>query len=175
MDRGIVLENAAEKLKRRKQPKSIIELPSHAEFRSLVKTLREAPLAVASGATAMVEFLAYSGMRVGEAREVRFEDVNLEAGSVLITGGELGTKNHQERVIPLFPNLRNLLVRLITAQDSTEVSERIFEIASLVARSRALPKCLSARGASAVRSSLAVISGPRTPTFRRSPRGRGGL
>ena len=130
VDRGIVLENAAEKLKRRKQPKSIIELPSHAEFRSLVKTLREAPLAVASGATAMVEFLAYSGMRVGEAREVRFEDVNLEVGSVLITGGELGTKNHQERVIPLFPNLRNLLVRLIAAHDSTDVSERIFDIAS---------------------------------------------
>ena len=83
VDRGIVLENAAEKLKRRKQPKSIIELPSHVEFRVLVKTLREAPLAVASGATAMVEFLAYSGMRVGEAREVRFEDVNLEVGSVL--------------------------------------------------------------------------------------------
>ncbi len=130
VDRGIVLENAAEKLKRRKQPKSIIELPSHAEFRSLVKTLREAPLAVASGATAMVEFLAYSGMRVGEAREVRFEDVNLEAGSVLITGGELGTKNHQERVIPLFPNLRNLLVRLIAAHDSTDMSERVFDIDS---------------------------------------------
>ena len=130
VDRGIVLENAAEKHKRRKQPKSIIELPSHAEFRSLVKTLREAPLAVASGATAMVEFLAYSGMRVGEAREVRFEDVNIEVGSVLITGGELGTKNHQERVIPLFPNLRNLLVRLIAAHDSTDMSERIFDIAS---------------------------------------------
>ena len=78
----------------------------------------------------MVEFLAYSGMRVGEAREVRFEDVNLEVGSVLITGDELGTKNHQERVIPLFPNLRNLLVRLIEARDSTDMSARIFEIAS---------------------------------------------
>ncbi len=130
VDRGIVSENAAEKLKRRKQPKSIIELPSHVEFRALVKTLREAQLPVASDATAMVEFLAYSGMRVGEAREVRFEDVNLEVGSVLITGGELGTKNHQERVIPLFPNLRNLLVRLIAAHDSTDVSERISDIAS---------------------------------------------
>jgi integrase len=130
VDRGNVLDNAATKFKRRKQPKSMIELPSHAEFRALVKSLRDAPLAVASGATAMVEFLAYSGMRVGEAREVRFEDVNVEVGSVLITGGELGTKNHQERVIPLFPNLRNLLVRLIAAHDTTDLSGRIFEIAS---------------------------------------------
>jgi len=78
----------------------------------------------------MVEFLAYSGMRVGEAREVRFEDVNLEVGSVLITGSELGTKNHQERVIPLYLNLRNLLVRLIAARDSTDLSGRIFDIDS---------------------------------------------
>jgi len=129
-DRGILLDNAAEKFKRRKQPKSMIELPSHAEFRTLVKTLREAPLAVASGATAMVEFLAYSGMRVGEAREVRFRDVNLDLGSVLITGGELGTKNHQERVIPLFPNLRNLLVRVMNARDVTDADARIFNISS---------------------------------------------
>ena len=49
---------------------------------------------------------------------------------VPITGGELGTKNHQERVIPLFPNLRNLLARLIAAHDSTDMGERIFDIAS---------------------------------------------
>lgn len=129
-DRGILLGNAAEKFKRRKQPKSIIDLPSHAEFRVLAKTLREGPLAVASGATAIVEFLAYSGMRVGEAREVRLRDVNLDSGSVLITGGELGTKNHQERVIPLFPNLRNLLVRVMSARDLTNMDARIFNIAS---------------------------------------------
>ena len=42
VDRGIVLDNAATKFKRRKQPKSMIELPSHAKFRALVKSLREA-------------------------------------------------------------------------------------------------------------------------------------
>ena len=129
-DRGILLDNAAETFKRRKQPKSIVDLPSRPEFQTLVKTLREAPLSVASGATAMVEFLAYSGMRVGEAREVRFRDVNLELGSVLVTGGELGTKNHQERSIPLFPSLRNLFVRIVKARPVTDSNARIFDIAS---------------------------------------------
>ena len=129
-DRGILLDNASETFKRRKQPKSIVDLPSRPEFQTLVKTLREAPLSVASGATAMVEFLAYSGMRVGEAREVRFRDVNLELGSVLVTGGELGTKNHQERSIPLFPSLRNLFVRIVKARPVTDSNARIFDIAS---------------------------------------------
>ncbi|MEO8352066.1 MAG: site-specific integrase [Chthoniobacteraceae bacterium] len=129
-DRGIVLDNPAESFKRRKQPKSMIDLPSRDEFRALVKSLRDAPFAVASGAATMVEFLAYSGMRVGEAREVLFRDVNLSLGSVLITGGELGTKNHQERVIPLFPNLRNLLVRVIEQHPDAGSDARIFEIAS---------------------------------------------
>ncbi len=129
-DRGIVLDNPAENFKRRKQPKSVIELPTRDEFRVLVKTLRAAPFAVASGAAAMVELLAYSGMCVGEACEVRFRDVNLELGSVLITGGELKTKNHQERVIPLFPNLPKLLVRVMEELDDTNPDTCIFKIAS---------------------------------------------
>ncbi len=129
-DRGIALDNPAEKFKRRKQPKTMIDLPSRDEFRVLVKSLRDAPFAVASGAAAMVEFLAYSGMRVGEACEVLFRDVNLELGSVLVTGGELGTKNHEERVIPLFPNLRNLLLRVMEAREDADPDARIFKIAS---------------------------------------------
>ena len=69
-------------------------------------------------------------MQVGEAREVRFRDVNLELGSVLVTGGELGTKNHQERSIPLFPSLRNLFVRIVKARPVTDSNARIFDIAS---------------------------------------------
>ncbi len=92
IDWRIVLDTAATKFKRRKQPNSMIELPSHSEFRTLVKSFRNAPLTVAFGATALVEFPAHTGMRVGEPHEVRFEDVKLEVGSMLTTGGEWGRK-----------------------------------------------------------------------------------
>lgn len=129
-DRGILMDNPAEKFKRRKQPKTMIDLPTKAEFFQLVQHLRLASRCVASGAADMVEFLAYSGMRVGEAREVCFCDVNFDLGTLRITGGEGGTKNHQERVIPLFPSLRRLLTRICENRPPAHSSDRIFKIES---------------------------------------------
>lgn len=129
-DRGILLDNHADKFKRRKQSKTVVEIPTRAEFLTLVKALRDAPFAVASGSADMVEFLAYSGMRVGEAREVRLCDINFDRGTLLITGGELGTKNHEERTIPLFPNLRNLLLRMLARKPMSDATARIFSIES---------------------------------------------
>jgi len=53
--------------------------------------------------------LAYSGLRLGEARAVRWQDINFEFGTLLVTGGEDGTRNHEVRTVPLFPPLRKLL------------------------------------------------------------------
>jgi len=128
--RGILLDNHADGFKRRKQPKAVVDLPTHEQFRVLARTLREAPQAVASGAADMVEFLAYSGMRVGEAREVCFRDVNFELGTILVTGGELGNKNHEERSIPLFPNLRKLISGIQAARPACDPASRIFGILS---------------------------------------------
>lgn len=129
-DRGILLDNHADKFKRRKQSKAIVKIPTRSEFQTLVQALRDAPLAVASGSADMVEFLAYSGMRVGEAREVRLCDINFDNGTLLITGGEIGTKNHEQRTIPLFPNLRNLLTRMLARKPANDANTKIFSIAS---------------------------------------------
>ena len=128
--RGILIDNHAEKFKRRKQLQATVVMPDRAQFTALVKELRNAPRAIASGAADMVEFLAYSGMRVGEAREVRFRDVNFNLGTVLITGGEGGTKNHQQRTIPLFPNLRNVIDRVKTSRRMHDSNARVFDILS---------------------------------------------
>ncbi|MEP6670278.1 MAG: site-specific integrase [Chthoniobacter sp.] len=129
-DRGILMDNRAEDFKRRKQPKAVVDVLTRPQFQVLVKALYASPIAVASGAAAMVEFLAYSGMRVGEAREVRFCDVNFETNTILITSGESGTKNHEERTIPLFPNLRNLIQRIKAARPTADANDRIFQIDS---------------------------------------------
>jgi integrase len=129
-DRGILLDNHADKFKRRKQAKAVVRIPTRQEFRSLMVGLTSAPKAVASGAAAMVAFLAYSGMRVGEAREVKFRDVNFEQSRVLITGGVGGTKNQEERSIPLFPNLRKVVKRLLETTHDASPNARLFSINS---------------------------------------------
>jgi integrase len=131
--RGILLDNHADKFRRRKETKAVVRIPSRQEFVALMTGLNTAPKAVASGAAAMVEFLACSGMRVGEAREVRFHDVNLEplpTGRILVTGGLGGTKNNEQRVIPLFPDLRKVVKRLIDNAADEPPSSKLFNILS---------------------------------------------
>jgi integrase len=104
----IVLDNPADTLKRKKEPKAGIVIPSKDQFRVLVNELRSGHRSTGEAAD-LVEFLAYSGCRVAEARGVRWRDINERLGSVLITGGETGTKNHQARTIPLFAPLARLV------------------------------------------------------------------
>ena len=126
--KGIILDNPAEKIKQRKAAQAKIEIPSKAQFRLLVEEIRREPQAVRSGAADFTELLAYSGMRLGEAREVCWRDVNFDLETLLVTGGELGTKNHEMRTIPLFPPLRALIER-IKAQRGHKMptDARIFE------------------------------------------------
>ena len=75
-----------------------------------------------------VEFLGYSGMRLGEATQVCWRDVKFDADSLLITGGEQGTKYHEVRTLPLFPPLRRLLERLASTHHTA--SDRVFSLSS---------------------------------------------
>jgi integrase len=129
-ERGILLDNYAEKYKRRKQSKNVPDIPSRNDFFKLVTGLRASPKAVASGAADMVEFLAYSGTRVGEAREVSFCDINFDKRMLLITGGELGTKNNEQRTIPLFPDLRKLFQRMFEENPNRKPNSKLFPILS---------------------------------------------
>lgn len=107
---GLLLVNPAKDLSRRKQPRVSIRIPSHAEFATLIQTLRQDPRSCE--AAALVQLLAFSGMRLGEGCEMRWRDINFDAGRFTVTGGESGTKNHETREVPLFPVLRIFLERL---------------------------------------------------------------
>jgi len=108
---GFVLDNPAKVIVRRKNDKTAIVIPTREQFATLVETLRV--LDPRSGPAAeLVELLAYSGMRKGEANAFCLADVDFDRGAFTVTGGELGPKNHEARVVPLFPVLRDFLERL---------------------------------------------------------------
>jgi integrase len=123
----IILENPALEVKKRKVGKAKLVIPTKDQFRVLVEKLRAEPRV--KQAADFIEFLGYSGLRLGEATQVVWRDVNLEADTLLVTGGEHGTKNHEVRTLPLFPPLRRLLERLATYRE-TVASERLFSIDS---------------------------------------------
>jgi len=75
---------------------------------------------------AIYSFLAYTGARFGEARDVLWEDVRLEDGAhgfvVIRRGGSDGrTKSGRSRRIPIHPELRPVLAGLNRHPDSPRV------------------------------------------------------
>jgi integrase len=122
----ILLDNPADILKRKKEPKTGIVIPSKEQFRALVNELRSGHRSTGEAAD-LVEFLAYSGCRVAEARSVRWRDINKRLGTVLITGGDMGTKNHEARTIPLFVPLARL-VESMREGKGAQGEASIFEI-----------------------------------------------
>jgi len=129
--KGLLLDNPAEEIDNRKAMVSAVQIPSKAQFCQLAEVLRLEPqAAVRCGAADFAEFLAYSGLRLGEATEVRWRDINFKLGTLLVTGGELGTKNHETRTIPLFPALRRLIER-IQSGGGHDAEERIFKLQTI--------------------------------------------
>jgi integrase len=123
----IILDNPADTVKKRKTDKPHIVIPTKEQFRTLLAALRNEPRA--KEAARLVEFLAYSGLRLGEAREVCWRDINFDLNTLVVTGGEIGTKNHEFRIVPLFAPLLRFLIDLKKEQNAGENS-KVLHLAS---------------------------------------------
>lgn len=111
---GVLLENPAVELKRVRVKQKDLQLPEREQFKLLVEKLRHCKGAWGDRVSDLVEFLAYSGLRVhSEAVWVKWEDVDWDRKQIVIRGDpETGTKNSEMRRIPILPNMEQLLIRL---------------------------------------------------------------
>jgi len=128
MREGLILENPARVVERRKQPQAKVVIPTKAQFKTLLATLRQSDVRYHEAAD-LCELLAYSGCRLGEATSMTWGDVNFELKQFTVTGGEYGTKNHEARTLPLFPALEEFLVRVRPLMpEPVQPSDRIVQI-----------------------------------------------
>ncbi len=109
VERGALPRSPAAHLKRRKVAKPRIAVPTREQFGRLLAELRRNHQQ--RGAGDLVEFLAASGCRLGEAVAVRWRDVDFQRGTLTI-GADGQTKNGEARTVPLFPPLRAFLEAL---------------------------------------------------------------
>lgn len=123
---GLMLSNPAKDIKRRKIVNQPIEVPTREQFQKLIAAIRHSDgrpdsQRKAKAGADLVELLAYSGCRIHEGISIRWSDIDFHKTTIKITGGERGTKNHEERLIPMTEALRTLLQRL--RADRTEARE----------------------------------------------------
>jgi integrase len=67
-------------------------------------------------------------MRLNEALSLRWRDVNFSRGVFTVTGGERGTKNYEQRTVPLFSEMRALLERIKRKRGGIEQNDFVIRI-----------------------------------------------
>jgi integrase len=105
---GLILDNPARVVKRRKVVDKEIVIPTREEYGNLLEEIAKLDERARDSAK-LVQLLALSGMRLGEATRIVWREVDFEKGQFTVSGGEVGTKNGETRIVPLFPRLRRFL------------------------------------------------------------------
>jgi site-specific recombinase XerD len=140
LERGLILSNPAKHIKRRKVISKQIVVPSLDQFAQLVSAIRlsdgkkDNQKKSKDGAD-LVEFLAYSGARIGEVvgggdanerRPMLWSDVHFDRGTIFLPG----TKTEAApRTIPMPERLREFLTRL-KAEKKPQPTDQIVPIKS---------------------------------------------
>jgi integrase len=140
IDRGLLLFNPARRIRRSKIVSKSIVVPSLDQFCCLINAIRlsdgrKDSQGKAKEGADLVEFLAYSGARIGEVtggcyakfkRPLLWSDINLERSTVFLPG----TKTEAAaRTFPMSDRLRELLLRL-KAEKNPRPDDPIFTIKS---------------------------------------------
>jgi integrase len=128
---GARFNNPAGELSRVKVRQKQLQLPSREEFLRFVEEIRTAGARQSKDCANLVRFLAYSGVRFGEAKYVTWADANFARGQLHVRGDpETATKNGETRYVPMIPELEQMLKDL-RRERPTETADvtvmRVFE------------------------------------------------
>ena len=132
---GMMLDNPAKEITRRKLSREKIIIPTKDQFRQLLETMRKNN---GKDSADLVEFLAYSGCRLSEVvgdpasgkPPMLWGDVNFELKTFTVQGKGRGDEG-KTRTVPMFPPLERLLVTLKDKLPAEpKAIDRIFTIES---------------------------------------------
>jgi integrase len=113
VDSGARFGNPAANLSRMRIRAKRLELPSRDEFLRFVEEIRTAGARQSRDCANLVRFLAYSGVRIGEARFVTWADADFSRHQLHVRGDPItATKNGETRYVPMIPELETMLREL---------------------------------------------------------------
>lgn len=126
---GARFNNPAAALTRVKVRQKRLELPSRDEFLRFVDTIRTAGARQSKDCANLVRFLAYSGVRIGEARYVTWADANFDRRQLHVGGDPItATKNGETRYAPMIPELEQMLRELRKERSDEPTSATIMRV-----------------------------------------------
>jgi integrase len=125
VEAGARYDNPATQIKRKKIRQKLMHLPSQEQFPELVKAIRNSDGGWGDRCADLVEFLAFSGCRKGEAARVEGQHCDFEKNEIAVLGDPVtGTKNWEIRRVPMIPDMHRLLERIKCARDQQEFAAK---------------------------------------------------
>ena len=129
VEAGVVYSNAAAAVKRAPVRGKQIALPTIEKFNALIAEMRTGHSRDSINCADFAAGLAFTGCRVGEAREIAWRDVDFDAGEIVVRGdATTGTKNWELRRVPLIPDARALFQRMLSERVGESLDAKLFRV-----------------------------------------------
>jgi len=119
VEHGYRVDNPPQLVDRRRDKPKELHLPSQAQFQEMATHIETSGAGQAKDCGNLFRFLAFSGLRIDEARHVLWKDVDFDKGLLHVRI----TKNGKARWIPLNSSLRQLLENM-RAERSNESPDK---------------------------------------------------
>lgn len=126
---GARYDNPARKLKRQaERPKKLI-LPSNDQFSAFVKEIESGGSGKSQPCADLVRFLTFGGFRKMEADHVLRADLDFNGGHIKVFGDPAHrTKNNEFRSVPMLPEMRELLLRLLAEKPDMRPEDPVMAV-----------------------------------------------
>ena len=129
IEAGVVYSNAAAIVKRAPLRAKKVALPTTDKFNALISEMRAGHGRDSINCADLAAGLAFTGCRIGEAREIAWQDVDFDAGEVVVRGdADTGTKNWELRRVPLIPDVRALFERMRSERFGEPLDAKVFRV-----------------------------------------------
>src|SRR2546430_340946 len=106
----------AKEMKRLSETSKRLRLPEPDQFEKFVKEIESSGSGFSKPCAELVQFLAFGGFRINEARYITWADCDLRRGKISVSGEpETGLKGRgagETREVPMIPDMRRLLERM---------------------------------------------------------------
>jgi integrase len=124
VEEGYRPDNPAKVVKRHAVKAKQMNLPTQEQFHAMAGHIETSGAGQGQDCVNLFRFLAFSGVRINEARHVTWADVNFEKGSLQVRV----TKNGKARWLPLNQSLRELLEKMHAERSSESTDKTIMRV-----------------------------------------------
>jgi integrase len=129
VESGVVYSNAAAVVKRAAVRGKEIALPTIDKFNAMIAEMRAGHSRDSINCADLAAGLAFTGWRIGEAREIAWRDVDFDAGEIVVRGdAKTGTKSWELRRVPLIPDARALFQRMRNERSGEPLEAKVFRV-----------------------------------------------